>query len=340
MMTPVQQTHRAIAPGKLIISGEHAVLYGQPALAIAINRYTTTIFKQRNADIYFDLIDLDYRELQNTSSLKQLSLKIADKYEKFTNGLGSILEVLEKPSHLIQYTIAKILDDMNVDLQQGLEISVSSTVPIGCGMGSSAATIMSTMMAGDSFFNKNTSKQQFMALGRNIEHLQHGRSSGVDLHLVTYGGCVFFDKMPYVRNIPKIKMHIVNTGQPATTTGECVAHAAQYFKDENLALEFGKVTRAIDAAFTNNDLSSLHSAISHNNYLLQKIGVVPNKVADFIKDIEKNGGCAKVCGAGAVFGNSAGIVLVIGDYDFSDIANKYDYKVETLEVDVDGTRII
>jgi mevalonate kinase len=53
---------KVYAPGKLILSGEHAVLYGQPALAMAVNRYATaTVTKQMLPQISFHLSDLAHR---------------------------------------------------------------------------------------------------------------------------------------------------------------------------------------------------------------------------------------------------------------------------------------
>ncbi len=84
---------------------------------------------------------------------------------------------------------------------------------------------------------------------------------------------------------------------------------------------------------------SKHS-IRANHRLLQKIGVVPTKVANFIADIESSGGAAKICGAGAITGDNAGVVLLLADPGITEIAQRYGYELQTLEVDPYGTRIV
>jgi len=333
----------ARSPAKLIISGEHSVLYGQAAIAMAINRYTSTTTSWHDTpDIKFNMPDLAYAKAMTLKSLSSLSMQLQQDYSDFLEGKRNIRAVLKQPFELLQFSVSRIVDGMKDPLPQGVEIAVDSNIPIGCGMGSSASAIMSTLCALTNFLEINWHVADYLKFGMELENLQHGRSSGVDLHLVTYGGCVRFqDGQLQLRQAPTMPMYIVNTGQPQTSTGECVTKVARSFaNDPNLAKEFGMVTEVVDKALAANAFNDFKLAIKANHELLMHIAVVPEKVAVFISDIEKHGGVAKICGAGAIVGDNAGIVLVVADQDLQHIVTKHGYQLQTIEVDTSGTTII
>ncbi len=334
---------QARAPAKLIISGEHSVLYGQPALAMAVDRYTTTTTTWHNSqNIHFKFIDLAYAKTRTLVALRRLSKQLRKDYVEFLDGRCGIRDVLKRPFELLQYSVVSMLDRMQLQLPRGIEIAVDSSIPVGCGMGSSASAVVSTLCSLASFLKINWQRSDYMQLGQEIENLQHGRSSGLDLHLVTYGGCVLFqDGSVQQRVTPNLPFYIINTGKPLSTTGECVTHAAVTMHN-NLALcqDFGAVTNALDLALTNNNLTDFKLAIRANHRLLQQIGVVPYKVAQMITDIEQHGGAAKICGAGAVAGENAGIVLLTADQGIEQLVGKYGYQIQPIKVDLHGTHII
>lgn len=339
----MQQSLTARAPAKLIISGEHSVLYGQAAIAMAVNRYTTTTTRWSDSPhVHFKLLDLAYAKKFTLAALRSVSQQLTQDYTAFLNGQCKITDVVKRPFELLQYSVANFLEQLNLPLAKGVEIQVDSTIPLGCGMGSSAAAVVSTIYALTNIFNLNWQTADYLRFGKEIESLQHGKSSGLDLHLVTHGGCVRFQNgMAQTRQWPNLPMYIINTGQPQSATGECVAQVASKFaKDKNLALEFGLVTEQIDQALTHNQLNTFKQAIRANHNLLLKIGVVPNKVANFIQELEANGAAAKICGAGAVRGDNAGIVLLISEVDLQHIVAKHGYQMQTIQIDLHGTQII
>jgi mevalonate kinase len=337
------QTLTARAPAKLIISGEHSVLYGQPALALAVDCYTTTTTTWRDTPhIHFKLLDLAYSKSHTSIALRNLAKDLRHNYSGFLHGKSSIGSVLKRPFELLQYSVSNLLDYLNVQLPRGLEIAVDSNIPIGCGMGSSAAALLSTVYALTNFLNFKWPRDDYVTFTREMENLQHGKSSGLDLHLATYGGYARFkDGVAQVLAVPNIKLQIVNTGKPSSTTGECVsAVAASFVNDPNLAIKFGNITNNIEQAISENNLEALKQGIKDNHRLLKHIGVVPNRVAKFIEEIEASGGAAKICGAGAVTGDNAGVVLLVSDIDMQDIVDKYGYKLQNVQVDLYGTQIL
>jgi mevalonate kinase len=306
---------RVFAPGKLILSGEHSVVYGQPALAMAVNRYVVaSADSQLLPLISFSLSDLSYERGLTLQALKRLKSRIKSKYQRFISGDFTIREVLQQPVELAQFAFSLFQEALNIKLTQGIKIHIQSDIPMGCGMGSSAATILSIIHAIAHHLKMDMASDWYYRLGLEAENMQHGYSSGLDLRVSLYGGCIYVKNNEITtRTVPTMPLYIVNTGVPQTSTGECVSVAAKYFKHSDIAKDFGAVTDAFDAALQNNQLHAMRCAIRENHRLLSSIDVVPQRVQQFITDVEALDGAAKICGAGAVSGDHAGIVLVITD---------------------------
>lgn len=303
------------APGKLILSGEHAVVYGHPALAMAVNRHVTaTVSRELMPRILLDLADFAHRSHFSPNGLKKLKDRLKRKYHRFVRGEHSIRDVLQKPFELAQFALSVLTESTNVSLPYGVKMRVHSTIPVGCGMGSSAATILSVMTAVSHYLQMPLSPEALFQHALEAENMQHGYSSGLDLQVAMRGGCLYkHNHIIEARTFPSLSMCLVNTGTPASTTGQCVETVASYFREGSMGDDFAAVTRSFDNALQSGDISAIRTAVRENHQLLVKIGVVPELIKDFIVEIERTGGAAKICGAGAVAGDRAGVVLVMAD---------------------------
>jgi mevalonate kinase len=332
------------APGKLILSGEHAVVYGHPALAMAVNRYVTAIATPQPAPhISFDLSDLAYEHRLSLSTLHTLKNRIKRKYQQFVKGDFKIRDVLQKPVELAQVAFSLFFEVLNIKLTQGMKIRLESTIPMGCGMGSSAATILSVVHAIANHLEVTLPPEMFLRLGLEAENMQHGYSSGLDLQVSLYGGCIYMEAgQLHQRNLPTLPMYLVNTGSPETSTGECVEGAAKYFKNSKIGSDFAAVTTAMDEAFRNADLSYSQRMIRANHRLLVQIHVVPKKVQCFVEEIEQLGGAAKICGAGTISGDTAGVALVIIENEtaLTDLCARYHYSLLAVSGESRGVHIV
>src|SRR3990167_6631018 len=306
---------RVRAPGKLILSGEHAVVYGNPALAMAVNRYATaSITRELSPRISFDFSDLPYQRHLSFSTLRRMKDRIKRKYRQFTEGHFSIREVLHKPFELAQFAFGLFFDTLNIALPHDMRVHVQSDIPMGCGMGSSAATIVSVIYAIAQHLHLDLSTDTLFHLALAAENMQHGHSSGLDLRVSLQCGCLYMHGSTMtIRPAPTLSLYLIHTGTPLSSTGRCVEKVAPYFRTGLLSDDFARVTQAMDQALREEQWHDFKEAIQQNHRLLMDIGVVPEKVQQFIDGVEQTNGVAKICGAGAVEGDHAGIVLAITD---------------------------
>jgi len=332
------------APGKLILSGEHAVVYGKPALAMAVNRYVTaSAAPQLLPLVSFDLSDLAYEHGLTFMALNRLKSRIKQNYQRFISGDFKIRDVLQRPVELAQFAFSLFLETLNLKLTQGIKIRVQSDIPIGCGMGSSAATVLSIVHAIAHHLQVELSAEIFFRLGLEAENMQHGYSSGLDLQVSLHGGCVLVKNgQIHQRPLPNLPMYLVNTGVPKTTTGECVTHATPYFKESTIGDDFAAVTEAMDKGLQAKNFEEIKQTLQANHELLVKIDVVPQTVQRFIRDVEKNKGAAKICGAGAVAGEKAGIVLVMTENVevLAELCTQYHYPILPITGEARGVHVV
>ena len=271
-------------PGKIHLMGEHAVVYGRPALLTAINR--------------------------------RLSVSVSP-------GIKGIKVISDEPSEYIYQIATLVLGNFRITKIPGVTITVISDIPSGYHLGSSAAVAVATIGALTYFLKKIWNPPLFNKLAYEAEKIQHGNPSGGDNTAVTFGGLIWYRKeLEFLKSMWQLpfKPHknidhffLINTGKPAETTGEMVALVGAKIKSHRLQME--KLlsqneiqTKRITAALKDGNESELLDAIRLGERTLEGMGVVSAKVTLFIRAIEKAGGAAKILGGG---GRSKGAGFVL-----------------------------
>ena len=332
---------KAIAPGKLILSGEHAAVYGRPAVAMAIDRSVSATIETAVGDqIAFDIPGIE-RESFTLLALRDFKRRAVTNYQLFLEGKMGIRNVLYKPVDLFKYGFITVLDGLHHSLDSGVVVKLKSSLPVGSGLGSSAAAVLSELRALGHFLRVDFKPDWYYEFSMNAEKLQHGHPSGVDSYISLYGGAAVFQNGT-ARDVPlpRMKMYLVETGTPAATTGECVVQVKERFEFDKIWDDFEAVTKEVEAAVRENNGAAMRALIRENHRLLCRIGVVPPRVQNFISDVEAGGGAAKICGAGSVRGDGGGAVLVLADFMPAALAEKYSYRISPLRGDPLGTRIV
>ena len=160
-------TH-ASAPGKIILFGEHAVVYGRPALAVPVT--------QVHADV--DVSD---------SPRPGIWIEAPDVY------LQAELNTLSS-DHPIASVIHNFLFLLRVSRFPNLAIKIISTIPVASGLGSGAAVTVALTRALAAHLNYAMAEGEINAFTYEIEKLHHGTPSGIDNTVVTYARPVYFVK--------------------------------------------------------------------------------------------------------------------------------------------------
>lgn len=158
----------ASAPGKIILFGEHAVVYGRPALAVPVTqvRAEVDVSDSPRPGIWIDASDVNlHAELNTLPSDHPIASVI--------NNLFFLLRVSPFPS---------------------LEIKINSTIPVAAGLGSGAAVTVALTRALAAHHSISMTDEEVNAFTYEIEKLHHGTPSGIDNTVVTYAKPVYFIK--------------------------------------------------------------------------------------------------------------------------------------------------
>lgn len=337
----------ARAPGKLIITGEHAVVYGAPALVAAIERYTTVSYQahpQSHLETWLSGIS---RARYPLTGLKSLKHKLDKRFEAFVRGELPVQNILHRPDDLVAYTLASLAKNLanHLPLPYAGKLHTQSALPLGAGMGSSAAAIAATLVLTEHLTQQPFSLEKRFEHVRFCERLQHGKGSAIDAAAVVYGGMQLLENgKPRPAGITlNQNWYFLLDGIPQASTGECVAHVRAHFAhDKALWQAFHSTIQDLIDALTRG--APPQSALRDNQALLERIGVVPKQTSDFIQQLRTIGAEAKISGAGSVRGNEGGMLLIYHEDESAlrDFIQKTRPKAlwDKLQINTTGARLL
>lgn len=322
-------------PAKLIITGEHAISNTGKAIVAVVNK-VMSIKVGYSDSFYINDKELTYNDIVARHD------GIKRKYGLFLQGGLLIKDVLKEENDLIIACIGAIFERFS-NKSDPIKIIINSQIPIGSGMGSSAALCFGLISALNACYELGLSKQQITEMATEIENLKHGKSSGIDVKSISFDGIVCFEngvqsqiKSDIVKNIT-----IINTGQPLYSTGDVVGYVKENFASDNkIWNEFDSIFNKIRQSLQNNDINDFTDGIYENQILLQKLGIVDDTSIKLIEELKENNIHAKVCGAGTIgkSDTSCGIVAVFHELSddqkgkMCDILNKYGLKSEEVSL--------
>ena len=331
-------------PAKLILSGEHAVLYGAPALSLAIDLPTqcTLDFKAANqSKIEIHLLDYQQHQAWSFNQAWQQAQVIATRYHQFQQQQLGIRQVCQSPFDLVLLCLFYV--NQCSPLTPGhWRLEIQSNAWVGRGLGSSAAVIVSVLAA---LFKQQQldDPNALLQMAKTIESYQHGQSSGLDPITIFHGGLLRYQRGEALQHLPNhpLQAWLIDSGEPQSTTGECVAAVkTHYAQDTTLWQRFADCTQLMHLAWLQQNQAALKQAVHINQQLLTTIGVVPPKVTAFIAALQQQDLAAKICGAGSINGDAAGVIMAIGLNDPSDLCRQWGYRCQAIQLQQQGAHCV
>ena len=251
------------APGKVILFGEHAVVYGRPALAVPVTQVQAEAVVERS-EIGAGL----------TIVAADLGETIAVRNAPIDNPLAAAARLT-----LVKFGLS----------DPDWRVTVRSTIPIASGMGSGAAVSAAVVRAlavargqGSGVRGQEVaiSPEELSALVYEVERLHHGTPSGIDNTVVVYGQPVYFvrGQPPQTFRIGQpFMLAIADTGIHSPTK-VAVGDVRRAWEREGTRFEslFNRIAMVVEtarSAIAAGEPERLGPLMDENHALLQEIGV-------------------------------------------------------------------
>lgn len=247
----------ATAPGKIILFGEHAVVYGEPALAVPVSSV------QARAVV----------SPQVTARWGEIRLEAPDV------GLSKTLEELPD-RHPLRAIIEELINVLKLPRFPACRIQISSTIPISSGLGSGAAVSAAVARALAGYVGKTLTDEQVSALTYEVEKIHHGTPSGIDNSVVVYRRPIYFVKGAPLETLDisvPFTVVIADSGVDKSTQASVAKVRQGWTRDpvryETLFAFIGDIARQARKLIENGSPLDIGPLMNENQRLLKKLDV-------------------------------------------------------------------
>ncbi len=257
-------TSQHSAPAKVILLGEHAVVYGLPAIALPLSHVRA------------------YADYQiSESPLKVWADTRPDPLVQWTH-------ITSCASNPLAAMIRLTAEHCAVSDLKG-DIVIRSDIPVASGLGSGAAVSAALGRAVAAIAGQRISDCDLNALVYEVEKLHHGTPSGIDNTVVVYEKPVYFVKGKPIQSLDvssPIHLVVADTGVAASTR-DAVAHVraqleAQPPPTQDLLDGIGALVRQAHPLLKSGPIERIGSLMTRNHELLQTLGVSSRALDDLV----------------------------------------------------------
>lgn len=280
---------KASAPGKIILFGEHAVVYNRPALAVPV-----------------DEVQVD------------VEVSDSDKPGVWIDAPGIDLqaELATLPSnHPIASVILKLFQHLGISSHSDICITIHSTIPVAAGLGSGAAVSVALVRALSSFLSLSLTNDQINDLVFEIEKLHHGTPSGIDNTVITYNMPVYYMKSKPIETFKcgkPFSIVIGDTGIPAPTKESVGDVRRLWLRDQNrfeaIFDEVAQISTMARRFIEGGHPEHLGELMDHNHEFLQQLTVSSPELDVLVAAARQAGALGAKLSGGGRGGNMIALV--------------------------------
>ena len=304
----------ASAPGKVILFGEHFVVYGVKAILCSINKRVTVTAEKTSE-----------RKISINSKIGKLELE-PDKP----------ISEINSPLKPFYYLANKSIENKD----SGIRIQIDSEIPLGAGLGSSSACCVAGAAAIFKLFG-NISREEVLKLAIEAERTIFENTSGADCTVCTYGGIMEYDKNKGFKKIeyePNFQLVIINSNIEHST--QSMVSKVKEFENKNKE-EFSKLSNLesklvedVLKLVKENKIQEIGQKMNQNQEYLENIGISNKELTKMIKIGQESSFGAKITGSGGggcIFAltnesNLQNILKKFKDNNYECFSTKIDFK--------------
>ncbi|MDR3576275.1 MAG: mevalonate kinase [Anaerolineaceae bacterium] len=273
----------ATAPGKVILFGEHAVVYGYPAIAVPVTQVRAKAIVLANP-------------LGNTG---QVEIEAPD--------IDLHARLSDLPNdHPFVVLFSNLADLLGVKAIPACQVRITSSIPVAAGMGSGAAVSVALSRAVSGFLGHPLSDNQVSDLAFQVEKKYHGNPSGVDNTVITFCQPIYYVRgQPFerIRLAQPLTLLIADSGIQSQTSGVVGDVRAgwqsnpQFF--ERLFDKIGQISVQARHLIEKGVAQEIGALMTANHQALQELGVSCFELDRLVEAAINSGASgAKLSGAG------------------------------------------
>lgn len=246
------------APGKVILLGEHAVVYGRPAIAVPVAQV------QAQATV---------EEAPAASGVTIIAADLGREFQVAGVDSG------DREAVALAHTIRNTLDRLGHKGDPDLRITISSTVPIGRGLGSGAAVATALVRALTAHLGGYLTARDVSDIVYETEILHHGTPSGIDNAVIAFGKPLYYvrGQLDEVFWLARPFWLVIGDTGVRSLTRDVVGDVRRHWERDRAAYEshfsaIGSLVERARRAMAEGDLGELGRLMNANQRELRAIG--------------------------------------------------------------------
>ena len=277
----------ASAPGKIILFGEHAVVYGWPAIAIPVHQVQAKAIVLANP-----------RGRPNEVKLQAPAIRL----EAWLADLPM--------THPLAKAIILVREHFQLATIPACTIRITSAIPVASGLGSGAAVSVALIRALSIFLGHPLPDEQVSSLAYEVEKIHHSNPSGIDNTVITFEQPIFFTRnQPFelLQTGADLTFLIADTGVKSSTA-EAVNSVRRNWQSDERKYEgifdsIGRIALEARNVIEHGPSGQLGDLMTCNQALLKEMGVSSPELDTLVEAAMNSGASGAKLSGGGLGGN-------------------------------------